>query len=202
MQAMQYEITLPADYDMRIIRHRVRTRGGALDAFPGLGLKAYLIREQDAGSPVNQYAPFYLWHHASGMNRFLWGGGGFQGIVADFGRPAVRQWTGAGFQAGPAWTAVPRAAVRRTVALPREADPTALVERELADLWRHADSPGVHSTALAVNPYHWELVRLTLHEEAPPPADTAATAGEERVPYEVLYVNSPELDRLPTGRHW
>ncbi|WP_433257560.1 DUF4865 family protein [Streptosporangium sp. CA-135522] len=35
---MQYEITLPADYDMKIIRHRVATRGSAMDAFPGLGL--------------------------------------------------------------------------------------------------------------------------------------------------------------------
>jgi hypothetical protein len=61
MHAMQYEITLPADYDMEIIRERVATRGAALDDFAGLGLKAYLIRERGVdGSPVNQYAPFYL----------------------------------------------------------------------------------------------------------------------------------------------
>ncbi|GGO10638.1 hypothetical protein GCM10010116_21330 [Microbispora rosea subsp. aerata] len=37
------------------------TRGHALDDRAGLGLKAYLIRERGvAGSPVNQYAPFYL----------------------------------------------------------------------------------------------------------------------------------------------
>lgn len=29
MHAMQYEITLPADDDMGVIRHRVRTRGAA-----------------------------------------------------------------------------------------------------------------------------------------------------------------------------
>jgi len=29
MIAMQYEIALPADYDMEIIRERVRTRGQA-----------------------------------------------------------------------------------------------------------------------------------------------------------------------------
>lgn len=39
---MQCEITLPADYDMAIIRHRVATRGASTDAFVGLGLKAYL----------------------------------------------------------------------------------------------------------------------------------------------------------------
>lgn len=80
MYAMQYEITLPADYDMEIVRRRVETRGRALDEFPGLGLKAYLIRERGVrDSPVNEYAPFYLWHAVSGMNRFLWGGGGFHG---------------------------------------------------------------------------------------------------------------------------
>lgn len=61
MYAMQYDIALPAGYDMTIIRERVATRGHALDDRAGLGLKAYLIRERGvAGSPVNQYAPFYL----------------------------------------------------------------------------------------------------------------------------------------------
>ena len=74
MYAMQYEITLPSDYDMNIIRHRVATKGHLLDMFPGLGLKAYLIRECGVdGSLVNQYAPFYLWASIAGMNRFLWG---------------------------------------------------------------------------------------------------------------------------------
>lgn len=35
-------------------------------------LKAYLIRERGRdGSPVNQYAPFYLWADTDGMGRFL-----------------------------------------------------------------------------------------------------------------------------------
>ncbi|MFJ9173431.1 phosphotriesterase [Streptomyces sp. NPDC102360] len=41
------------------------------------------------GSPVNQYAPFYLWSTSAGMNASPWGPG-FQGIVADFGRPFVQ----------------------------------------------------------------------------------------------------------------
>lgn len=71
MHAMQYEITLPADYDMGIVHERVAARGRLLDAFPGLGLKAYLVRERGADSPVNQYAPFYLWVTPEGMNSFL-----------------------------------------------------------------------------------------------------------------------------------
>lgn len=52
MHAMQYEITLPADYDMGIIHDRVATRGALLDTFPGLGLKAYCVRERGVdGSP-------------------------------------------------------------------------------------------------------------------------------------------------------
>ncbi|MEV4568163.1 DUF4865 family protein [Nonomuraea sp. NPDC049419] len=55
MYAKQYEITLPADYDMTIIRKRVADRGHLLADRAGLGLKAYLVRERGiGGSPVNQ----------------------------------------------------------------------------------------------------------------------------------------------------
>ena len=88
MHLMQYEITLPADYDMGIIRQRVASRGSRTDDFPGLGIKAYLVRERGRhGSPVNEYAPFYLWAELSGMNEFLFGPG-FNGIRTDFGRPS------------------------------------------------------------------------------------------------------------------
>nr|WP_202447137.1 DUF4865 family protein [Streptomyces sp. SID5468] len=194
---MSYEITLPADYDMAVIRHRVATRGAALDDFPGLAVKAYLIRERAAGSPVNQYAPFYLWRETSGMNRFLWGGGGFQGIVADFGRPAVRHWTGVGFAYGPARHGLPRTAVRSARPVPQGTDLTALAERELAALRRLSAAPGLHSAALAIDPHTWELIRFTLWEQAP-----ADAPGEDGTRYEVLRLNTPELDALPAGRHW
>src|SRR4051794_30507796 len=101
MLAMQYEITLPADYDMSVIRHRVATRGAGTDDFPGLGVKAYAVRERGvAGSPVNQYAPFYFWAEAEGMDRFLFGPG-FATLSADFGRPRVRSMNGVAFVAGP-----------------------------------------------------------------------------------------------------
>jgi hypothetical protein len=193
MYAMQYEITLPADYDMKNIRTRVETRGRGLDAFEGLGLKAYLIRERGVGgSPVNQYAPFYLWNSVSGMNRFLWGGGGFGGIVADFGRPEVRHWTGVAFDHGPSRDALPVAATRRTRPLPAGADPADAVEAALSDLG--ARTPGVHSTALAVDPRSWELVHVTLWDHPEPDAEGAR--------YEILHLSAPELGALATGRHW
>lgn len=44
MHVTQYEIGLPADYDMKIIESRVATRGSFTDDYPHLGLKAYAVR--------------------------------------------------------------------------------------------------------------------------------------------------------------
>ena len=41
MLAMQYRISLPADYDMAVIRDRVARNGQVLDDYEGLGQKAY-----------------------------------------------------------------------------------------------------------------------------------------------------------------
>ncbi len=142
MHAMQYEITLPADYDMKIIHHRVATKGPLLDDFAGLGLKAYLIRERGVdASPVNQYAPFYLWNSIAGMNRFLWGPG-FRGLCTDFGRPRVWQWTGLAFRHGPAYAATPRAATRRTTVLSPDDDAATVVQEAIGELESWATTPG------------------------------------------------------------
>ncbi|MFG2917478.1 DUF4865 family protein [Kitasatospora sp. NPDC048298] len=212
MHAMQYEITLPADYDMGVIRRRVADKGHLLDAHPGLGLKAYLVRERGRhGSPVNQYAPFYLWRTAEGMNGFLWGPG-FRGLSADFGRPAVRHWLGAGLvhgastvpaaSAGPvglggpvrvAETAgPPTTATRETVRLPEPADPAEAVERAIAELPAH---PALHTAAVAVDPSRWELLSFALWH-GPAPEDVPG------IRYQVLHLSRPELDRLSAGRHW
>ncbi|MFD9127576.1 DUF4865 family protein [Kitasatospora sp. NPDC059571] len=187
MQAMQYEITLPADYDMGIVHRRVATRAHLTDGLPGLGLKAYLVRERGRdGSPVNQYAPLYLWHSAAGMAAFLTGPG-FGGLSADFGRPAVRHWLGAGFHRGPAASAVPAAATRVLHTLAPDADPAQAVTAALAGL---ADAPGLHSAAVAVDPDRWELLHLALWQDTPPP-------GAEGTRYRVLHLSRPGLDLLP-----
>ncbi|WP_395673747.1 DUF4865 family protein [Inquilinus sp.] len=189
MYAMQYEITLPADYDMQVIRQRVAAKAPALDAFPGLALKAYLTRERGVdGSPVNQYAPFYLWASTEGMGRFLWGGGGFGGIVDSFGRPPVRHWTGVACLAGPDRGGVPRHATRHIVPMPAEADPTSPVAEAVADLRRRARQPGVHTAALAVDPRSWELVRFTLW--------TDPAAAKDSTLYQVLHLSTPYLGEI------
>jgi hypothetical protein len=195
MFAMQYEVTLPADYDMKVIRHRVMTKGPALDTLPGLGVKAYLIREKGVlDSPVNQYAPFYLWATVDGMNNFLWGGG-FSGFREAFGRPSVQHWTGVAFARGPAAATGPRAATRQIVGIPADADPAETVGQAVHELQERALVPGVHSTGLAVDVCDWELVHFTLWEESP---------GDDSygVRYEVLHLSTPHLGDLKTGRYW
>ncbi|MFE4680531.1 DUF4865 family protein [Streptomyces sp. NPDC056721] len=193
MHAMQYEITLPADYDMGIIRKRVETRGHLLDAFPGLGLKAYLMRERGvAGSPVNQYAPCYLWNTPQGMNSFLWGPG-FQGIVDDFGRPEVQHWAGLAYEEGPASQATPRCAVRRRTPLDGQVPLAELTDAAVRDAARIAGQDGA-VCAVAVDPRHWELLTFSLWDHASPD-----TPGDL---YEVLHLSAPERDRLPRGRQW
>ncbi|AZQ74146.1 DUF4865 family protein [Streptomyces abikoensis] len=198
MYAMQYEITLPADYDMTIIRERVAARAHVLDDRAGLGLKAYVIRERGVdGSPVNQYAPFYLWDGVGAMGEFLVGGGGFQGIVASFGRPAVHHWTGIACHAGPARSAAPRAASRLLTPMPADADPESVVADALGELDELAGRAGAHTTALAFDPRHWQLLRFTLWEHAVPPGE-----DERAERYEVLHLSHPHLKELPEGRHW
>ncbi|WHX22611.1 DUF4865 family protein [Streptomyces malaysiensis subsp. malaysiensis] len=195
MLAMQYRITLPADYDMRIIRRRVETKGPLLDDFSGLGLKAYGIRERGVdGSPVHQYAPFYLWTAPEAMNRFLWGPG-FQGIVRDFGRPSVEHWQGLAFERGPSAGAVPRTATRHATPVPAAADPAAIVEDALARLAERTRKDGVHTTALGIDSRGWELIHFTLWEGSAPPSEP----GDR---YQVLHLSTPELDELPRGRQW
>lgn len=63
MLAMQYSFTLPADYDMSIIRQRIATKGHLMDGFPLLVFKAFLQASRDVGRRhafENLYAPFYM----------------------------------------------------------------------------------------------------------------------------------------------
>ncbi|MGW7635706.1 DUF4865 family protein [Streptomyces decoyicus] len=194
MHAMQYAITLPADYDMQIIRHRVKSRGHLLDDFAGLGLKAYGIRERGVdGSPVNQYAPFYLWVDPEAMNRFLLGDG-FRGVVRDFGRPVVQHWQGLFHRPGPAAGTLPRTFTRRTETLAEDADPATVLAHAVAGHEELATTDGVHTTALGFDPRLWELVHFTLWAHAAP-----ESAGAR---HQVLHLSAPGTGGLGAGRQW
>ncbi|PVE04848.1 DUF4865 family protein [Streptomyces scopuliridis] len=190
MHVMQYEITLPADYDMGIIRKRVAEKGPLLDDFPGLGLKAYLIRERGDDSPVNQYAPFYVWTTHAGMNSFLLGPG-FAGIVRDFGRPEVQHGSGLVHLEGPAHASVPRTAVRRRQPVPEGTALSALAEEAVRETERLAGLDGVVCATLALDPRHWELSQFTLWAH-----DTPRAVGDH---YQVLRLSQPHRAELSGG---
>ncbi|WP_033318568.1 DUF4865 family protein [Streptomyces yerevanensis] len=189
MHAMQYALTLPADYDMAVIRDRVARKGHLLDGWEGLGFKTYLMRERGVhGSPVNQYAPFYLWNTVAGMNSFLWEGP-FQGIVDDFGRPSVRQWTGLAYEEGGAARSPARVAVLRRQPAADGVPLTEIAEEAVRETRRLAGEDGALLAAAAVDTSRWELVHFSLWEHEMPKADGDA--------YEVLHVSAPGRDRLP-----
>ncbi|MGY1577979.1 DUF4865 family protein [Streptomyces sp. MN13] len=194
MHAMQYEVTLPADYDMDVIRARVARLGHLLDDWEGLGFKAYLMRERGVqGSPVNQYAPFYLWNTVEGMNAFLWGGG-FQGLSNDFGRPAVRQWTGLAYEEGGAAGAPTQLAVRERRPVPEGAVAGEVAGDAVREAARLAAQEGAVCAAAAVDTGRWELVLFSLWAHDSPAAD-----GDR---FQVLHLSAPERARLPRGRQW
>jgi hypothetical protein len=197
MHAMQYELTLPADYDMDVIRARVARIGHLLDDWAGLGSKTYLMRERGVhGSPVNQYAPFYLWDTVEGMNTFLWEGA-FQGLSDDFGRPSVRQWTGLAYEEGGAAGSPGRWAVRRRQPVADGVELAEVMADAVGETERLAGEDGAVCAAAAVDTARWELVHFSLwslwtHEA--PKAD-----GDL---FEVLHVSAPGRERLPRGRQW
>jgi hypothetical protein len=185
---MQYELNLPTDYDMGIIRRRVETLGDRTDDFDGLGIKAYLVQDQVNGAIVNQYSPFYLWNDSAGMSRFLWGGGFFSGICKSFGRPAVSHWTGVEARPGPAVDQPALAATKHVQLLPPDVDPAEPVAAAVELLASTAALDGVHSTAIAVDPSRWELVHFTLWSGEP-----GIVPGTR---YQVLHLSTPGIKSL------
>lgn len=196
MYAMQYEISLPADYDMDILRKRVESAKSLLDDRQGVGFKAYVIREAAKGSPVNQYAPFYFWSDTVAMSSFLFAGNGFERIIRSFGRVPVRQWTGLAHFAGPARASgdLPRAASRRTRPVPVFDDSLSeWLAEAAAEAEERATRQGAHTVGLGIDPTRWELVEFGLWADAVP-EDVEAT---ER--YEVLHVSAPSVGDLVAG---
>ncbi|GAA5123654.1 DUF4865 family protein [Alloalcanivorax gelatiniphagus] len=194
MFAMHYDIRLPADYDMEVIRTRVRERGHALDDREGLGLKAYLTRDLARGGEVSSYSPFYLWTDEAAAGRFLWGGEGFAGIVRDFGRPPVQTWVGGEFLRGPAHDERPVLAGIASTRVATALDPVRAA-RAAADRARETTSgTHVHSTAWMIDPQRWEITHLVLADHEDGLEDVRTDAGGDV--FEVLHLSAPEMAAL------
>ena len=189
MLAMQYSLTLPRDYDMGIVRHRVATRGGSFDHTEHLGFKAFLIAEAEAsGGKENLYAPFYLWNSEQGMLDFLCGNG-FSQLTGSFGWPAVRVWV-------PMYSGVgnaiqkPTHATRQIMRIAPHSDLLSLRQEEQDRHRTVLQSSDVYAQVAALDPHQWELVRFTLWNIPIEESDYDAT---DTVRYEVLHLSSPDL---------
>ncbi|WP_174733273.1 DUF4865 family protein [Mesobacillus harenae] len=85
MIAAQYKIILPGDYDMNIIKERVRENGYKTDGFEDLKFKFYLVTEKGIDYNFqNSYCPLYLWKDSNGLNEFLFNGF-YDNIIHSFG---------------------------------------------------------------------------------------------------------------------
>ena len=183
MYAMQYQITLPTDYDMQIIRDRVIQTGHLMDGYHGLEFKAYLIQEKVKGAPQNSYAPFYVWRDIDGMRQFCWGEPGYSAIVRDFGRHPIHDWTVQQLKRGPAGYSLARSLTVTTVSLPVGVAPSQCLEGITADFFGSACDSTVARVS-AVDVTNWEVILVELSTCEADESSTDVTT------YEVLHVSA------------
>lgn len=163
MLAMQYIFTLPADYDMALIRARIATKGHLMDTFSHLVFKAFLHASRDQErrhACENLYAPFYLWESAEGMNHFL-GSNGFAALTSSFGWPSIKTWS--------VWESRLQTTLAAAVCATREivqiqphtvlAD---LRKTEAESVWADVDKHGALGAVVGFEPNTWTLVRFRL----------------------------------------
>ncbi|CAB3761774.1 DUF4865 family protein [Paraburkholderia solisilvae] len=200
MFIMQYQISLPADYDMNVIRQRVASKGPSFDTLDGLGLKCFLIRERGRfGAPCNEYAPVYLWPRVEAMWGFL-AGSGFAGIKDAFGTPPVQTWPGFA-HVRSAQLSDPKTIVsvtREDETLSRDADLIERRKREIDAANAAVErTPGLLARAVGLDPLSWRLVRFDYWARAQ--AELPAHLSR----YEVLHVSAPAFAELhDTGRQY
>lgn len=168
MIAMQYSITLPADYDMAIIDRRIAEKGPLLDGFPGLAFKAWLTaRRQGDAVPGrdNLYAPFYVWRSAAGLNDFLCGPG-FAALTRSFGRPEVRSWIPWRAELAPG---IARAAfaTREIQSVPSHADLEVLRHRASEEVVADIEGSGALASVAGFEPTTWTQLRFRLWAAVP-----------------------------------
>ena len=181
MIAMQYSFTLPADYDMAIIRQRIADKGHMLDHFDGLLIKSYLHAQRGNASEENLYAPFYVWRDSAAMQRFL-GSDGFANLTKAFGWPSIRVW--------PVWDAYISPEARHARVASRDIQPitpfSALDvarEEQRGQLQRDIER-GALAAVSAFEPTTWTRVSFRLWGDTPP----ASPNGQQ---YDVGHVSLP-----------
>lgn len=181
MIAMQYSFTLPADYDMAIVRQRIADKGHLLDHFDGLMLKTYLHAQRGSSSDENLYAPFYVWRDSAATQRFL-GSEGFANLTRAFGWPSIRVW--------PVWDVYLSPEARHARFATRDIQPIApysplesLRDEQRVLLQRDIERGAVAAVS-AFEPTSWTRVSFRLWDDTLP----AHATGQR---YDVGHVSQP-----------
>lgn len=185
MLAMQYRFTLPADYDMEIIRKRIADFGHLMDNHPQLLIKAYLYALKSERETENLYAPFYLWNSSQGMSDFLTGKG-FLGVSQAFGWPQVRHWLPWRVDIEQSALGTARFATLAYQAIAPHSDLAQLQSQRLAD-------PRALASIVAFDPASWQRVNFHLWREQPDSLDAQTQC------YQVGHISAP-LDDTPAQR--
>ena len=190
MIAMQYSFTLPADYDMSIVHTRIASKGHLTDTFPDLLFKAYLsatIHDEKLGSHENLYAPFYVWHREAGLNAFI-NSPAFQGLVHDFGWPAVKTWFIWEKTLSPAFQSA-HYATREIITLPSHTNLQQKRQKEIEWMQHEVQHHSALGTVVAFEPTTWTLVRFSLWSSDD--AFPIVTGSPEIQRYQVGYLSVP-----------
>ena len=131
------------------------------------------------------YAPFYLWSDAAAMAAFHWKGGGFEGIVRDFGRPEVHTWLPVAAASGSLPIVDARVATTLSSSVGSDLPTAAGALSNLVD--RLTGQPGVAWAAAGIDPRTWQSVLFAI-------GDPTMEAPGDR--WQVLHVSAPAR---PTG---
>ncbi|HUB91502.1 MAG TPA: DUF4865 family protein [Dyella sp.] len=189
MLTMHYQITLPADYDMGVIRRRIAERGHLTDDLPQLAFKAYLYADRNqayAAGREHRYAPFYLWRDTHGMNAFL-GGTGFAAVVASFGRPPVHACSVWDTHVAPDLSIATHATCE-TLSIPRHTPLQATREAEQASAAADRDRGALASIG-SFDPSRWTMTRFRLWRDA------VMLSSADADTYQVGHVSQPSASR-------
>jgi hypothetical protein len=188
MLAMQYRFPFPSDYDMEIIKKRIRERGYLLDGFRHLEWKAYLWSEKNPSdrASINAYAPFYLWQDNAGINNFL-GSRGFESLCEDFGRPQIDIWQVWAYL-GASNMHSARCMYRQILPITAGLTWEELRQQESARA-EELMNQGALSVVMAYDPQQWRLLRITAWASG-----QEAMEGEQWERYLIGYVTRSHPD--------
>ncbi|OCG23482.1 DUF4865 domain-containing protein [Gilliamella sp. wkB108] len=158
MQAMQYKINLPADYDMQIIKNRIKQNGYKTDRFEDLLFKAYLISEKDNDNLANSYCPLYVWRQTTGMTKFIFDGY-FDNIIDSFGWQNINIGVTSNVELSESFS-------QSRYVLAQEVNiPTQVPLKDFC--FKNVQYPDELANVVIYNPDKWQYVTFTFFKERP-----------------------------------